>query len=139
MKAILLAYLLEMLASISDASRIIVGPCGGQRICRGAAVSRRARPNNTWSSSTVQQHNVQFSNLLMCMNNVPVPAHISCIAQGLVQQLQECVVSICCKSCNSHARAIQQLQQGPQICWGHTAQRHLKGLRSAQVKRALCL
>ncbi len=54
--------------------------------------------------------------LLMYINNVPVLVHISCIAQGLVQQLQECVARMCyknvlqelrqlCKSCNKGHRS----------------------------------
>ncbi len=104
MKAILLACLLQMLASISDASKIIVGPRGGQRIRRGAAVPRRARPNNTWSSSTVQQHNITnvhkqctstCSHQLHCTGACATAARMCC--KYLLQELQQ--------PCNSHTTA----------------------------------
>jgi len=87
-----------------------------------------------------QQHMEQQHYAVATQRYVPVPVHISCIAQGLVQQLQECVARMCyknvlqelrqlCKSCDSYARAATRATdlvrahrpappQGPQKCAG---------------------
>ncbi len=63
-----------------------------------------------------QQHMEQQHYAVATQRYVPVPVHISCIAQGLVQQLQECVARMCyknvlqelrqlCKSCNKGHRS----------------------------------
>ncbi len=140
MQAILIACLLEMLASISNASKSIVGPRGGQR--RGAAVPGRATHGPTThgeaalcSSTTLCA--ITCTHQLHCTGACATLARMSCknVLQECVARmccknvLQECVARMRCKSCNSHAtaaaRAIDLLgahspaaPQGSQKCAG---------------------